>query len=70
VVFTGRMTVEELRHDKPDEYASLVRSGRLEQSLVDPYPPIVIRTIRMFGWTALTIGITIVVWIVYAMLFS
>jgi cytochrome b subunit of formate dehydrogenase len=70
VVFTGRMTVEELMHDKPEEYEALVQSGELEKHLVEPYQPIVIRTIRAFAWTALAIGFLMVVWIVYAMLFA
>jgi cytochrome b subunit of formate dehydrogenase len=70
VVFTGRMTVEDLKEDKPAEYEQLMQSGRLEQNLAEPYPPIVIRTIRAFGWTALGIGFSIVIWIIYAMLFA
>ena len=57
VIFTGRMTVEELKHDKPAEYEALVASGKLEEHLVVPYQPIVIRTIRAFAWTALANGI-------------
>jgi cytochrome b subunit of formate dehydrogenase len=70
VIFTGRMTVEELREDKPAEYEALIKSGELESHLVQPYQPIVIRTFRAFAWTALTLGILIVVWIVYAMVFA
>lgn len=70
VVFTGRMSLEEFRHDKPAEYNALVANGTLEQYLVEPYQPIVIRAIRFFGWTALTLGVSIVVWIVYAMVLS
>jgi cytochrome b subunit of formate dehydrogenase len=70
VVFTGRMPVEEFREDKPEEYEALVRAGKLEEHLVEPYPPIVIRTIRAFAWTALGLGFGIVVWIIYAMLFA
>lgn len=70
VVFTGRMTIEELQHDKPEEYEALVKSGTLDQYLVEPYPPIVIRAIRSFAWTALGLGFGIVVWIIYAMLFA
>jgi cytochrome b subunit of formate dehydrogenase len=70
VVFTGRMTIEELKLDKPAEYATLVKSGTLEKHLVDPYPPIVIRGIRAFAWLALGLGFLIVVWIIYAMLFA
>ncbi len=70
VIFTGRMSVEEFREDKPAEYEALVRGGVLEQHLVEPYQPIVIRTIRAFAWAALATGFSIVVWIIYAMLFA
>jgi cytochrome b subunit of formate dehydrogenase len=70
VVFTGRMDLEEFKRDKPAEYEALAKSGRLEPCLVEPYPPIVIRAVRVFGWTALGIGFSIVVWIIYAMLFA
>jgi cytochrome b subunit of formate dehydrogenase len=70
VIFTGRMPIEDLREDKPAEYDALVKEGTLEDNLVEPYPLIVIRTIRVFGWTALTIGFSIVIWIIYAMVFA
>ncbi len=70
VIFTGRMDVEELQEDKPDEYAKEVAAGTLESRLADPYPPIVIRAIRVFAWIALGIGFSIVVWIIYAMVFA
>lgn len=70
VVFTGRMPVEELKRDKPGEYKELVESGELEKYLVEPYHPIVLRAIKVFGWIAVTIGFSVVIWIVYAMLFS
>jgi len=70
VIFTGRMSVEELRLDKPAEYEQLVASGQLEEQLVEPYPAIVVKAARAFGWTAVTIGLGTVVWIIYAMIFS
>jgi thiosulfate reductase cytochrome b subunit len=70
VVFTGRMPVEELKRDKPGEYEALVKSGELEKNLVEPYPPIVIRTVRVFAWSALALGFSMVVMIVYAMVFA
>jgi hypothetical protein len=70
VVFTGRMTLEELKEDKPLEYEALVNSGELENHLVEPYPEIVVRGIRIFGWTALTIGVSMIVLIIYAMVFA
>jgi hypothetical protein len=38
--------------------------------LAEPYPPIVLRAIRIFAWTALVLGFSIIVWIIYAMLFA
>jgi cytochrome b subunit of formate dehydrogenase len=70
VIFTGRMPLEEFRRDKPAEYEALVKSGELDRHLVEAYPPIVIRAVRAFGWTALTLGTAIVIWIVYAMVFA
>ncbi len=70
VVFTGRMPLEEFKHDKPAEYEALVNSGQLEKNLVESYPPIVIRVVRLFAWAALCLGFSIVVWIIYAMVFA
>lgn len=70
VIFTGRMSVEELERDKPGEYETLRAKGELEKHLADPYPPIVLRAVRTFAWTALTIGFLMVVGIIYAMIFA
>ncbi len=70
VIFTGSMPVEEFKEDKPAEYEKLVASGELERYLVDPYPPIVIRAIRFFAWAALTVGLLMVLMIIYAMVFA
>ncbi len=70
VIFTGRMPIEEFKRDKPLEYEGLLRAGRLEQYLVEPYPPVVIRAIRFFAWTALALGFSMIVWIIYAALFA
>jgi len=70
VIFTGRMSLEEFKQDKPGEYEELLKKGELENYLVEPYPQIVIRAIRVFGWIALTIGFSIIIWIVYAMIFA
>ncbi len=70
VIFTGRMDLEELKRDKPAEYEALLQSGKLEQNLVESYPPIVIRAVRIFGWAALATGFGIVIWIIYAMIFA
>lgn len=69
VIFSGRIPLEEFKLDRPDEYNKLVESGELEKYFVEPYQPIVIKAIKIFGWTALTIGLSMVLWIIYAMLF-
>jgi len=69
-IFTGHMPLAELKRDKPREYAALMANGELEQHLEEPQPEIVVKVIRGFAWTALTIGFCVVVWIVYAMIFA
>jgi cytochrome b subunit of formate dehydrogenase len=69
-VFTGRMSLAELKRDKPREYEELVQSGKLQEHLAEPHPEIVVRGIRAFAWVALAIGSSIVVWIIYAMIFA
>jgi cytochrome b subunit of formate dehydrogenase len=69
VIFTGRMSVKEFSRDKPAEYDALVNNGTLERNLVEAYPPIVLRTVKVFGWIALSIGFSIVIWIIYSMVF-
>ncbi len=70
VVFTGRMPLAEFRRDKPGEYRDRLDAGTLQESMVEPYQPVVIRTIRAFAWLALGIGSFMVLWIVYAMVFA
>jgi len=69
-IFTGHMPLAELKRDKPLEYESLLNSGRLEEQMEEPQPEIVVRTIRFLAWIALSIGFSIVIWIIYAMLFA
>ncbi|OGU66770.1 MAG: hypothetical protein A2W30_10335 [Ignavibacteria bacterium RBG_16_36_9] len=70
VIFSGMVPLDEFKLDRPEEYKELVDTGELEKYLVDEYPPIVIKGMRIFGWTALTIGFSIVIWIIYAMIFA
>ncbi len=70
VVFTGHMPLAELKRDKPLEYETLVAAGKLEEHMEEVQPEIVVRTIRAFAWIALSIGFSIIVWIIYAMLFA
>lgn len=69
VIFSGRMPLEEFKLDRPAEYKELVEKGELENYLVDPYPEIVLKAIKIFGWIALSLGLSIIIWIIYAMIF-
>lgn len=69
-IFTGRVPLEEFKIDRPAEYEEIMKKGELDKLLVDPYPPIVIRGIKIFGWTALLLGFSMVIWIIYAMVFA
>jgi cytochrome b subunit of formate dehydrogenase len=70
VIFTGRVSIEELKADKPGEYEDLVAEGNLEESLVEPYPERVELGFRVFAFAALGVGLTLIALIVYSMLFG
>ena len=70
VIFSGRVSVEELKADKPREYEELIASGDLEKNLFEPYPRNAQIIFRVVGFTALFIGLTLIGLIVYSMLFG
>jgi len=70
VIFTGRMSIEDLKRERPLEYEALVASGELHKNLAEPLSPKKILAIRIFGWTALTLGLILVVCIIYTMIFG
>ena len=70
VIFTGQISVEELKFDKPGEYEAMVESGELDDHLEDPYPDAKVRTLKIFGMLALTFGLVLLGLIVYTMLFG
>ena len=61
VIFTGRVPVEELRHERPAEYERLLASGQLEQKLVPPASRRVLRVGVAVGTVAILLGLTMVV---------
>ena len=48
----------------------MVREGRLERHMVDPFPRPVERGFKIFGFIALGVGLLLIALIVYAMLFG
>ena len=70
VIFTGSMSLAELKHDRPELYERLQQSGELESHLVDAPSPAFSKVVRVFGMTALTIGLTLAALILYALIKS
>ncbi len=70
VMFTGRMSVEELKHERPKYYEELVASGELEKRLVPPAPKEFRYWAAVFGTCALVVGFSLVVFIAWSMLFG
>jgi cytochrome b subunit of formate dehydrogenase len=70
VIFTGRVSERELEHERPAEYERLVRTGRL-QDVVDAPPSSHSASIgRVIGTIAVTLGLTMVGLIAYALIRS
>ncbi|MCP4571643.1 MAG: hypothetical protein GY838_04770 [bacterium] len=70
VIFTGRMTLEEFKEDRPREYEQLVAEGRLEEHMVEPLEEGFVKALKIFGFTALTVGMSLIVLIIWAVLFG
>lgn len=65
-VFTGRYTMEEFKHERPEEYERMIEEGRLE-SLKAEKPSIGIKLFSaFFGYGAVIIGLTLTVLIAWA----
>jgi len=70
VIFTGRVPLEEFKHDRPEEYREMVESGELEKHLVEPLPPVVVKGLKIFGAVALSIGLILIGLIIWAEVFG
>ncbi len=70
VMFSGSMPLEEFKHERPREYDDLIARGKLEEVLRDPMHALVTRGGKILGLSAATIGLMLVVLILYAILFG
>jgi cytochrome b subunit of formate dehydrogenase/uncharacterized protein with PIN domain len=70
VVFTEGEPLEKFKLDRPREYRELVERGELEKHLIPAPPPVVVTFWRRFGFTALTIGLVMILLILYAAIFA
>jgi len=68
VIFTGRISVEELEHERPEEYARMKESGKLEERFGDPVLAWQYTASRVVGVIALTIGLSLLVFILASLL--
>jgi len=69
VIFTGRVPLEEFKKDRPREYQILIENNKLEERIAPPPPEWLVKFAKYFGFTALSIGLIIVIMIIYAMIF-
>jgi hypothetical protein len=63
VIFTGKMPLEKFKEERPEEYQRLVNEGTLESILVEPPSSAFIKTCRTFGFSALAVGLFLIVMI-------
>jgi cytochrome b subunit of formate dehydrogenase len=68
VIFTGRVPIEELEEERPDEYERLKSTGALRGLLVSPPEPWVVRLGTVIGTVAVATGLLLVSLILYAVL--
>jgi cytochrome b subunit of formate dehydrogenase len=67
VIFTGRTTVDELRRDRPGEYARIAASGELDRIVVSAPDEQMHSAGRALGTVAVTTGVVLLTLIVYAL---
>jgi thiosulfate reductase cytochrome b subunit len=71
VIFSGLVPLEEYKIDRPREYDKLVASGELEKrTFKGQISERRIRVIKIFGFSALFVGITLIGLIIYSVLFG
>lgn len=66
VIFTGRMPLERFKEERPLEYQRLVDNGELESVLADPPTSAELRNARLFGFSALAIGVILAIGILWS----
>ena len=68
VIFVGKITVEELKHERPREYQQLLESGELEKLATTNAPEGWLQTLAyMFGLFVVTSGCVLIIAIIVTM---
>jgi cytochrome b subunit of formate dehydrogenase len=68
VIFTGVLPLDEVRHERPAEYARLVAEGGIEEITAPPPDPEILKRGRIVGSTAVLLGLLLVTLTLYALL--
>jgi len=68
VIFTGKLSLERFKIERPLEYQRLVENNELDQYLVDPPTPAERRSAYLWGTLFLSVGLALAVGIVWALL--
>ena len=69
VIFTGQMTLDEFKHERPREYAWLLAEGKLDEIKCEQAPGWLLVAGRIIGAIALTIGVTLIIAVIYSLLY-
>jgi cytochrome b subunit of formate dehydrogenase len=69
VIFTGCVSLDELKEDRPRQYSRLIKTRQIRKRMVNKPPQWFETCAKIFGLTCLTIGIFVIVLIIYAMIF-
>jgi cytochrome b subunit of formate dehydrogenase/uncharacterized protein with PIN domain len=70
VIFTGGIPLEEFKKDRPREYKEIMATGKMNDYLMPAPSPTRLRLWKIFGATALTIGIGLILLIIFSLVFS
>ena len=61
VIFTGRESEEEFKNRRPDEYKRMIAEGKSATRITDAPPKWLINFSRVVGFTAILIGLSLLV---------
>jgi len=70
VIFSGRISVDELMEDRPREYEKLIENKELSKHLIEPMPEPFLKGFKVFGAIALLIGLSLILLIIWAEVFG
>ncbi|MDY6820320.1 MAG: cytochrome c3 family protein [Deferribacterota bacterium] len=70
VVFLGKQPLERLKDERPEEYEELVKTGKLDELIVEPPSEDLIRLSKIFGFIFLGIGLALIIAILITFIVS